>query len=152
MDQYPGELLAAADKYQLKQLKTLCEKHLIASTISIDSVATLLLLSDLHQASELKQRCIDFITDNVIEVMKTQAWKLLVENRIELTVELLQQLALKTVTYHNHIHKHNNNNQQQPLLPPLLPPSQHHQHSHHHNHHNYQQQQQTNSNNSSAYY
>lgn len=55
------ELLQAANKYQLDRLKLICEEALLR-TLSAESVAEILALADLYNASQLKRRAIEFIT------------------------------------------------------------------------------------------
>lgn len=64
------ELLIAANKYDLERLKRLCEKHLV-SLIDIDSALELLQLSDRHQGTELKRKCINFCTQH-LEAIKVR--------------------------------------------------------------------------------
>ncbi|KAJ3670234.1 hypothetical protein LUZ60_010558 [Juncus effusus] len=54
-------LLAAADRYALERLKILCEDKL-SNSITINTVATTLILAEKHNCSNLKARCIEFIT------------------------------------------------------------------------------------------
>lgn len=55
------ELLQAANKYQLDRLKLICEEALY-KTLSADSVAEILALADLYNASQLKNQAIEFIS------------------------------------------------------------------------------------------
>ncbi|KAL6953836.1 hypothetical protein U1Q18_046966 [Sarracenia purpurea var. burkii] len=55
LDELAGDLLEAADKYDLGKLKTMCENALI-SNLSVDSAAETLALADLHHANELKSK------------------------------------------------------------------------------------------------
>ena len=59
-DTITRELLIAADKYQLEQLKTVCENEL-SKTLSIPTVAETLVYADMHNAQHLKQSCIRLI-------------------------------------------------------------------------------------------
>ena len=60
MDQFAGELLAASDKYQLDSLKGICEE-VLCSTLAPESVQMFLLLADLHSATKLKSKALDYI-------------------------------------------------------------------------------------------
>lgn len=55
------ELLQAANKYQLDRLKLICEEAL-NKTLSADSVAEILALADMFNASQLKTQAIEFIS------------------------------------------------------------------------------------------
>ena len=82
-------------QYQLDCLKSICSCYLI-TTLNVETVAEVLVVADMHQASELKTKCIDFITDHSSQVMATKGWSALTGNRIELVTELFQNLAIKT--------------------------------------------------------
>lgn len=60
MEVYAGELLAAADKYQVDALKSIAEEALCAK-LAPDSVQCFLLLADLHSATKLKAKALDYI-------------------------------------------------------------------------------------------
>ena len=60
MDKLADALLPAADKYCLERLKVQCEEAL-CTTIDRDNVADILILADLHSATQLRQQAIDFI-------------------------------------------------------------------------------------------
>ncbi|CAB3408170.1 unnamed protein product [Caenorhabditis bovis] len=51
------DLLIAADKYRLEELKTHCEKFLVEN-LTIENACTLLILGDLYMASRLRQRAV----------------------------------------------------------------------------------------------
>ncbi|KAL4636259.1 speckle-type POZ protein-like A isoform X1, partial [Arapaima gigas] len=60
LDKMADNLLAAADKYALERLKVMCEEAL-CSSLSVENVADILILADLHSAEQLKAQAIDFI-------------------------------------------------------------------------------------------
>ena len=72
-------------------LKYLCE-HYLASNLTIETVAQILLLADMHNAAKLKLACIEFITDNSRKVMATEGWKVLAKNA-DLFAQLYDQLS-----------------------------------------------------------
>lgn len=88
------ELLAAADKYCIDSLKSLCS-HYLFSTLSIDSASRLLLLADIYQAPQLKSQCIDYITNHLAKVKLTESWQAVTKSRPELGIELLMNLSSK---------------------------------------------------------
>ena len=57
----------------MKLLKEPCEDHL-STTLSIESAVPLLLSADLHSTDKLKESCLEFITGNAEEVMRTESW------------------------------------------------------------------------------
>ena len=68
------ELLCAADKYQLTQLKTACELSLSRS-IDIDSCVELLVLADTHTANTLKKAALNFIVSNLQKIISNPNWQ-----------------------------------------------------------------------------
>ena len=66
------------------------------SNLDVQSVAKTLILADIHRAQKLKSRCIDFITEQYLNVMSTEGWKLLMTTkRMDLMAELLKNLSNK---------------------------------------------------------
>ncbi|KAG8379001.1 hypothetical protein BUALT_Bualt07G0042900 [Buddleja alternifolia] len=63
-------LLAAADRYDLRKLKRVCESHL-CKDISVNSVAQLLALADRFHAAELKVICNRSAAENQAAVKLT---------------------------------------------------------------------------------
>ena len=71
--QFSKELFAAADLYQLKKLKELCELKL-SSIFDISNCIDLLILGDLYNAQKLKTSALEFVSRN-IHKMKISEWK-----------------------------------------------------------------------------
>ena len=67
-------LLAAADQYQCPRLLALCEQRL-CGMVNIESSAGLLVLSEQHRAAQLKEHCLDFISQQPAQVMTTEGWQ-----------------------------------------------------------------------------
>ena len=57
-------MLAAADRYQLEDLKRSCEENLI-STLKDQNMFNILILSDVYSATKLRKKAIKFITENL---------------------------------------------------------------------------------------
>jgi len=74
IDKYPQELLAAADRYQLDQLKDNCEVTLIAS-LDVDNCVSLLILSDMYNALKLRRAAVKYATENMTSISNTCDWK-----------------------------------------------------------------------------
>ena len=67
----------------------------MSSNLTIENSADTLLYADLHQAAELKEKCLDYITGNASKVMATEGW-----NRLQgsmRTVALMNELFAKVV-------------------------------------------------------
>jgi len=71
-------LLAAADKYALESLKTLCESSLV-SQMSVEDVADTLVLADLHRCAHLKDAALATIRRFPEKLVKTDGWNRLIE-------------------------------------------------------------------------
>ena len=67
------QLLIAANKYDIQDLKEICVKEL-RMKLTVDNAVDLLILADLHQANDLKGGAILFINKNAAAVMKTPSW------------------------------------------------------------------------------
>jgi len=67
----PQELLVAAGRYQLEQLKTCCQEILISS-LDAKNCISFLILSD---ALRLKKAAIEFATENLSTISSSCDWK-----------------------------------------------------------------------------
>jgi speckle-type POZ protein len=85
------ELLFAADKYQLDGLKGMCENHLLVN-LNVDNAIRLLILSDMHQSSILKEHAIYLIARFAMELRGTPSWTELSNSHESLMVELNNEL------------------------------------------------------------
>jgi speckle-type POZ protein len=86
------ELLVAANKYDIQDLKQICDKKL-RKKLTVDNAVRLLVLSDLHQAEDLKDGAICFINKNAEAVMKTPSWSNFPKSHQHLVFELYSKLA-----------------------------------------------------------
>jgi len=68
------ELLVAADRYQLEQLKTSCQEILISS-LDAKNCISFLILSDTYNSLGLKEAAIEFATENLSEISSSCDWK-----------------------------------------------------------------------------
>ena len=73
------QLLMAADKYQLNDLKTICGQYLY-SNLNNDNAIQALVLADALNDHKLKSRSLDYIKNNIKELIKTNDWKQLIES------------------------------------------------------------------------
>jgi speckle-type POZ protein len=81
------DLFFAADKYDIKDLKEVCEVEL-RMKLCVDNAIRFLILSDLHRATKLKESCVSFINQNAVEIMKKPAWKDLLKTHPLLVADL----------------------------------------------------------------
>jgi len=82
-------LLSAADKYDIKDLKDICCQHL-SSNLSVEQVVDVLVLSDLHKATDLKQLAIQFLLQHKEEVFAQPDWKSKLKGHPDLLLEVLE--------------------------------------------------------------
>ncbi|XP_065206322.1 speckle-type POZ protein B-like [Planococcus citri] len=92
LEDLAGGLLAAADKYDLTELKDMCEIELIEN-LSIENAANTLVLADLYRADELKSEAMNFVVSKSAKIMNTEAWDCLVAPRLQLVNEVCKALS-----------------------------------------------------------
>ncbi|XP_003749384.1 TD and POZ domain-containing protein 2-like [Rattus norvegicus] len=85
-------LLAAADMYDLQELKDMCEDSLCRN-LSVKNAVPTLILADLHSTKHLKTRAMDFIILHASEVSETVGWKSMVESHPHLVEEAFYSLS-----------------------------------------------------------
>ncbi|KAK4477988.1 hypothetical protein RD792_017253 [Penstemon davidsonii] len=99
-------LLAAADRYGIQTLRSLCELRLCENIVT-DTVASTLALAEQHGCFQLKSKCIEFIglPENIKAVMQTDGFKNLKESCPSVIDELLGSLVLRVdpITFSNNL-------------------------------------------------
>ena len=81
------ELLALADKYNLVDLlKSICVY--LGGIVNITNVCQILTYADMHQLEKLQKKCLTFIDNNAIDIMKSETFCSLPES---LLVTILQR-------------------------------------------------------------
>ena len=86
------ELLAAAQRYQLDVLKSMCEDHL-CSNLQINNAIENLVFGDLHQASKLRRMSMKVIARNLAKVVETEEYQNLVKHYPSLAAEIPMALV-----------------------------------------------------------
>ncbi|XP_059221204.1 protein roadkill-like [Stomoxys calcitrans] len=81
-------LYAAADKYNVKQLKAECEKFLM-SDLGIQTAVRTLIKAEVDKNAEKKLQALQFVKDNIEWVVRTHAWRELSFRYSHLIVELM---------------------------------------------------------------
>lgn len=74
LQEQTNRLLVMSDKYDLAELKTMCEQALGAN-LSIETAGSMLILADTYDAAQLKAHAMQFILCNATETMETEQWK-----------------------------------------------------------------------------
>ena len=95
LEEVAFDLLTAADKYDLRKLKILCEMFIYNATLTKDNVMDLLILADVQRSGHLKTKAIEFINANAIDVMETEGYKALVNSHPHLLDECYRAMAIK---------------------------------------------------------
>ena len=88
------ELFKMADKYCTHRLKQICEFRLL-KLVNVETTVELLILSYLHNSNKLKQKCFEFLTDNVANIIAQPGWVHLERNYPPLLAEAFRVLYLK---------------------------------------------------------
>ena len=89
MDELAKDLLMAADKYMIDQLKTQCQAAL-TETVTVENCCQLLALADSYSASQLKTVATRFVMQHTAEVSTTVGWKVLKQTHPHLGFELVE--------------------------------------------------------------
>ena len=85
-------LLVAADQYEMKRLKLMCEDSL-CNSLSVDSVATTLAFAEQHNLCILKDACIEFIafSNKIDDVVASQGYAHLKRSCPSVLLEVLEK-------------------------------------------------------------
>ena len=82
-----GELLGAANRYQLELLKSICEDKL-CSTLSISNSIEYLIFGDMYRASKLRRMSKRMVARNMTTLVATEDYQVLVRNYPVLAAEI----------------------------------------------------------------
>merc|ERR1719154_612052 len=86
------DLLAAAERYQLDVLKSICEDHL-CSNLQINNAIENLVFGDLHQARKLRRLAMKMIARNAVKIVGTEEYQNLVKHHPSLAAEIPMALV-----------------------------------------------------------
>ncbi|XP_055948190.1 speckle-type POZ protein B-like [Argiope bruennichi] len=92
--QMAQELYYAADKYELCDLKKMCNKIMVCN-LDISNAINILLLGHKHSDDDLKYTTIEFIAKNAPEIQEKEEWMLLMKNFSELANMVFKHLSKK---------------------------------------------------------
>jgi len=92
-----GHLLAAADKYDLKELKSACEMSL-GKNISLANCLELVVLADTHSASGLKKSSLSFIVSNLPKIVSMSSWQSQLSSHPHIMAQIIQSMASQPTT------------------------------------------------------
>ena len=88
LDDFAGQLLGVADRYQIEKLKIICEEFLCMS-LNVENCVDLLITGDLYNADNLKRFSLKFISRNGI---KSSDWKETLKKYPTLMLEVIDAL------------------------------------------------------------
>jgi len=89
------DLLKAAGMFILEDLKTVCEKYLLANYMKVDNVIDVLVMAETHNAVSLKKAAIEMIVDNKDDIVKQVGWKDKLANSSKLLlIEIVEAMAV----------------------------------------------------------
>uniref|UniRef100_A0A183BZ06 BTB domain-containing protein n=1 Tax=Globodera pallida TaxID=36090 RepID=A0A183BZ06_GLOPA len=73
INEIASDLLIAADKYRLEELKTHCE-HCLIQAINFENACQLLIIADMYGAQFLRKRVLQFIMQHPKKITQTTLW------------------------------------------------------------------------------
>lgn len=87
-----NELLAAADMYDLTDLKVSCER-LLSSSLNNQNCVDLLILADRHTAISLRKSAMAFVLGNLSAVVKVTNWHQRLTPYPDIMAQIIQEMA-----------------------------------------------------------
>ncbi|CAL1294976.1 unnamed protein product [Larinioides sclopetarius] len=84
-------LFKAADKYAVIAYRDKCS-YFLKSNLNLENACEALILSDLHQDNDLKERTQNFILKNAKVIFKSEEWKILKDNNSKLVIETMDRI------------------------------------------------------------
>lgn len=83
------ELFEAADIFGIDRLKIMCESTIMAN-IDTENAAAIFHTSDMHNATSLRERSMNFIVHNFDDVSKTAGFEHLARANVDLIIEIFK--------------------------------------------------------------
>jgi len=97
IDEFAKDLLAAANQYQLEQLKSICEEKL-CQTLTSNNCLEFLLLAEVYSCPSLKKCSLELAAKNLGILMKSSEWKEELSHHPSLRDEVIEiVLSLKNI-------------------------------------------------------
>ena len=88
---FAGDLLAAAEMYQLEKLKKIVEDELCDS-LQLENVLELIVMGDMHRAPKLKEKALKLIAEKKKDIENLDNWRMFVKSHPDLTVEIFKMV------------------------------------------------------------
>uniref|UniRef100_A0A0N5AB14 BTB domain-containing protein n=1 Tax=Syphacia muris TaxID=451379 RepID=A0A0N5AB14_9BILA len=86
---FASDLLIAADKYGLEELKSRCERALVQA-LTYENACDLLVISDVYRAQRLRQRAVEYIIQHPLNITSTAGWDNIVKAHHDLVTEIVR--------------------------------------------------------------
>ncbi|KAE9416562.1 hypothetical protein Angca_007504, partial [Angiostrongylus cantonensis] len=86
-----SEVMQLAEKYNIPDLKTMCEQDLMSRVCSTN-VIDCLELADFHQANYLYEHCLDFMNTNRCDTLNTESWSALKDRNPRLSSSIMERM------------------------------------------------------------
>lgn len=99
-----AEILPVADKYNLNELRNLCEQTL-KSNLDLNNFTSFLILSEMHNLDQLKSAAMEYFILKEKDLMKTGEWQCLVESHPQLVAQLFSRKMGENVNIILHLPK-----------------------------------------------
>ncbi|RLM60291.1 hypothetical protein C2845_PM14G05540 [Panicum miliaceum] len=98
--EFTKHLLVAADRYDVRGLKFVCERRLCRG-LTIATVACMFALADRHNRSELQDACVEFITgsDTLADVVESEGYRHLRSLSPDVMIDLFEKATKSQKTY-----------------------------------------------------
>jgi len=90
----PEAVYAAAHAYMLTDLKAMIGSEL-GKTLTVENVSQRLTLSDLYDETNLKESCLEFIAEKSEEIVKSDAFKNIYNERPAVYYDVIARLSKK---------------------------------------------------------
>lgn len=96
-DENVFEIYAAADKYDLKEVKVMCLAFM-EDNVSENTVCDIIVFADTYEITKLKAISRHYFEENSAKVLKTDHWQRLVKENNATAIQLLSSIVLERVT------------------------------------------------------
>ena len=91
-----ASLMSAGEKYDLKELKQICEEYLCFN-LNLDNVLDMLILADFHSASNLRSLALKFIGENLKKIVTQEGWREKIRMYPDLMADMMAVIVQKVV-------------------------------------------------------
>jgi len=88
-------LMEAAQRFDLADLKDICEKYLATNYMKLENVIDTLVMADLHEGKNLKKAAMELIIANSNAIIKQEGWKQKLQRSKNLLCEIFEAIAAK---------------------------------------------------------